>query len=159
MKAESLLFAGIAVFFAAAAGVYGAYAHENAGKVALIVCVLMSGLIAFYCQVQYRRRGTRAQDRKDGEIIDSAGPLTFFAPHSPYPPLAGVGVALVLLGFVIELWVCWIGGALLLFSIWKSLAQFPDRQYPGGEPSVPMPGESLHPEGPPQDRGPQRSDS
>lgn len=153
MKAEAMLFAGISVFFAAAAGIYNGYAHEPAGKAVLIVCCVMAGLIAFYCQVQYQRRGVRAQDRTDAEIAETAGPLTFFAPHSGYPPLAGAGTAIVLLGLVVDLWLCWVGGALLLIAIIGSLSQFPERQYPSGEPSEPMPGESLHPEGPPQDRG------
>jgi hypothetical protein len=159
VKAEALLFAGIAVFFAVAAGIYNAYAHENAGKAVLVVCVLMSGLIALYCQVQYARRGLRAQDRKDADVTETVGPLTFFAPRSAGPPLAAVGTALVMLGFDVELWLCWIGGAVLLFAIVSMLAEYPDRQYPSGEPSVPMPGEALHPEGPPQDRGDQSSGS
>jgi uncharacterized membrane protein len=157
VKAEAMLFAGIAVFFAAAAGVYNAYAHEPAGKTVLIVCVLMSSLIAFYCQVQYTRRGVRAQDRTDAEISDTVGPLTFFAPHTGYPPLAGAAVAIVMLGLVVDLWLCWVGGALLLLAIVGMLGEFPDRQYPGGQPSQVMPAEALHPEGPPQDRDDQPS--
>lgn len=155
MKSEALLFAGISLFFAAAAGIYIGYAHEPAGKTVLTVCSLMAALVAFYCQVQYQRRGVRAQDRTDAEIADSAGPLTFFAPRSGFPPLAGVATAIVLLGLVVDLWLCLVGGALLLLAVVGMLGEFPERQFPGGEPSEPMPGESLHPQGPPQDRGEQ----
>jgi hypothetical protein len=157
VKSEALLFAGISLFFAVAAGIYNGYAHEPAGKTVLIVCSLMAALVAVYCQVQYQRRGVRAQDRTDAEIAETVGPLAFFAPHSGYPPLAGAATAIIMLGLVVDLWLCLVGGALLLVAVVAMLGEFPERQFHGGEPSQPMPGEVRHLEGPPQDRGDESS--
>ncbi|RKT09448.1 cytochrome c oxidase subunit IV [Streptomyces sp. 1114.5] len=109
MKTESYLFAGVALFFAAAASVYGWFAREPAGKAALVVAFLMSALVAFFFRTQYSRRGVRPQDTTDAEVVTGAGPLEFFAPRSYYPLLTAAGVALAGLGLVYALWLFVIG--------------------------------------------------
>lgn len=109
MKAECILFSGVALFFAATGGVYVAYSRDPAGVAALIISFLMSGVIAFYFGVQYSRHGRRLEDRKDSEVREMAGPLAFFPPRSYYPVLAAAGVALTGLGVVYGLWLFLIG--------------------------------------------------
>ncbi|MEV8327615.1 cytochrome c oxidase subunit 4 [Kitasatospora sp. NPDC056731] len=109
MKTESYLFAGVALFFAVAASIYGWFAREPAGKAALVVAFMMSTLIAFFFRTQYSRRGSRPQDRTDAEIVTGVGPLEFFAPRSYYPLLTAAGVAVAGLGLVYALWLFLIG--------------------------------------------------
>lgn len=82
MRTESRLFTGVAVFFGAEAALYGWWSREPAGTAALVLAFLMASLVAFFLRVQYRRRGLRAQDRGEGEVVDTAGPLDFFPPRS-----------------------------------------------------------------------------
>lgn len=83
MRTESRLFTGVAVFFGAEAALYGWWSREPAGTAALVLAFLMASLVAFFLRVQYRRRGLRAQDRGEGEVVDTAGPLDFFPRAAP----------------------------------------------------------------------------
>lgn len=113
MRVESYLFGGVALFFAVEAAGYGWFSREPAGTAALIVSCLMSSLVAFFLAVQRRRRGGRPEDTKEGEIADRAGPVDFFPPRSPWPPVAAAGFALAALGVVFGLWLFLIGFGVL----------------------------------------------
>ncbi|MDY0812696.1 cytochrome c oxidase subunit 4 [Kitasatospora purpeofusca] len=113
MRAESYLFAGVALFFAVTASIYGWFADEPAGKAVLVIAFLMSALVAFFFWTQHTRRGQRPQDRTDAEIATGAGPLEFLPPHSYYPALTAAGTALLALGVVYALWMVLVGVGLL----------------------------------------------
>ncbi|MFF2078529.1 cytochrome c oxidase subunit 4 [Kitasatospora sp. NPDC058162] len=127
MKAEAYLFAGVAAFFAAAAGVYSWFAHEPAGKAALVVACLMSTLVAFFFWTQHVRRGRRPQDRTDAEIVSGAGPLDFFAPRSYYPALTAAGVALFGTGVVYALWLVLVGAGVTAAGVVGAMFQYASR--------------------------------
>ncbi|KJK59333.1 aa3-type cytochrome oxidase subunit IV [Saccharothrix sp. ST-888] len=114
MRAESALFAGVAAFFAVTGALYGWLAAEPAGTVALTVAFLMSGLLALFCWTQHVKRGERLQDRADIAVVEGAGPLDFFAPHSLYPVLCALGAALFGLGVVFGVWLVLIGFGVLV---------------------------------------------
>ncbi|MFB7668079.1 cytochrome c oxidase subunit 4 [Kitasatospora sp. NPDC056138] len=114
MRAESRLFAAVAAFFAVTGALYGWLAAEPAGTVALTVAFLMSGLLALFCWTQHVKRGERLQDREDVEVVEGAGPLDFFAPHSLYPVLCALGAALFGLGVVFGVWLLLIGLGVLV---------------------------------------------
>lgn len=124
MKAEAGLFAIVAGFFGITGGIYIAFAHEPAGKAALVICFLMSSLISFFLWMQHRRRGTRPEDEPDAEIADRVGPVAFFPPHSGYPPLAAAGFALLCLGVVLGLWLVLIGAGVLLAGVLGFVFQY-----------------------------------
>ncbi|MDQ0752393.1 hypothetical protein QF034_006624 [Streptomyces africanus] len=86
MKSEAYLFAGVAAFFLVTDAAYIWFAREPAGIAALTVSFGMAAVIAFFCTVNYRRKGERPEDRPDSEIRERSGPLDFFPPHSGYPP-------------------------------------------------------------------------
>ncbi|MER7397816.1 cytochrome c oxidase subunit 4 [Streptomyces sp. NPDC000151] len=137
MKTEAVLFAGVAVFFAVTAGVYGRYGHDPAGASVLIVACLMAALVAFFLAVQYRRRGQRAQDRRDAEVADTAGPLDFFPPASPWPLVVAAGFTVVALGVVFGLWLALLGAGVLALGVFEMVFQYAgrqDRQESGDEP-------------------------
>ncbi|MFE0462330.1 cytochrome c oxidase subunit 4 [Kitasatospora sp. NPDC058965] len=113
MKAEAWLFTGVAAFFAVIATVYGVFAHEPAGKAALVVAFLMSALVAAFCWAQHAKRGRRPADDPSAEIAAGAGPLDFFAPVSAYPLLTAAGATVLALGIVYGVWLALIGFGVL----------------------------------------------
>jgi hypothetical protein len=69
----------------------------------------MASLICFFFTQNYRRRGARPEDHRDGEIADRAGPLDFFPARSPYPLVTAAGAVLCALGVVFGLWLFLLG--------------------------------------------------
>ncbi|MGC5341547.1 cytochrome c oxidase subunit 4 [Streptomyces sp. DT24] len=114
MRAEALLFSGVALFFALTGGIYGWLAREPAGLAALTVSFLMSALIAAFLWRQHGRTLRRPEDRKDAEIRENSGTRTFFPARSYFPVLAGLGTALIGSGVAIGLWLFLIGVGVLI---------------------------------------------
>ncbi|WP_217249824.1 cytochrome c oxidase subunit 4 [Streptomyces sp. AC602_WCS936] len=127
MRTEARLFTGVAAFFAVTAAGYGWFSHEPAGTAALTVAFLMASLVAFFLRVQYRRKGLRAQDRGDAEVLDTAGPLDFFPPHSPWPITTALGAVVVALGIVYGLWLALIGFGILTLAVLGLVLQYAGR--------------------------------
>ncbi|NSC24679.1 cytochrome c oxidase subunit 4 [Streptomyces albus subsp. chlorinus] len=109
MKLEAILFAGVSLFFAAVTIPYALYSADPAGTAAVLIACLMAALVSFFLAVQYRRRGVRPEDRRDGEIRERGGPLDFFPARSPWPAMTALGVALLGTGTVFGLWLFIIG--------------------------------------------------
>ncbi|MER6025955.1 cytochrome c oxidase subunit 4 [Streptomyces sp. NPDC001851] len=127
MKAEAVLFGGVALFFGGSAALYGVWSGEEAGTVALVVACGMAGLVAFFCLIQYRRRGTRAQDRTEAEVADAAGPVAFFPDESPWPIVTALGFALAATGVVFGLWLFLIGLGVLARGVYGMVFQYAHR--------------------------------
>ncbi len=127
MRTEARLFTGVAAFFAVTGAGYGWFSHEPAGTAALTVAFLMASLVAFFLRVQYRKKGLRAQDRGDAEVLDTAGPLDFFPPHSPWPVTTALGAVVLALGIVYGLWLALIGFGVLAFAVLGLVFQYADR--------------------------------
>ncbi|MDA3649241.1 cytochrome c oxidase subunit 4 [Saccharopolyspora indica] len=89
MKIESRIFNIITIFFFLSAIVYGVWAKEPVGTVALILVGGLSLIIGSYFSFVARRIEDRPEDNPDAEISDGAGELGFFSPGSYWP----VGVA------------------------------------------------------------------
>ena len=109
MKTEAVIFSGVAFFFAGVTVPYAVYSADPAGTAALVLACVMASLIAFFLTVQYRRAGRRPEDRRSGEISERGGPLDFFPPSSPWPPVTALGVTLAAAGVVLGLWLFLIG--------------------------------------------------
>ncbi|WP_369179119.1 aa3-type cytochrome oxidase subunit IV [Streptomyces mutabilis] len=127
MRTEARLFTGVAAFFAVTAAGYGWFSHEPAGTAALTIAFLMASLVAFFLRVQYRKKGLRAQDRADAEVLDAAGPLDFFPPHSPWPATTALGAVVLALGIVYGLWLALIGFGLLALAVFGLVFQYAGR--------------------------------
>lgn len=128
MKTEAYLFGGVAFFFFATDVVYAWFSSEPAGTAALTVSFVMSSLICFFCTMNYRRKGLRPEDRRDADIIERAGPLDFFPPHSAYAPMTALGVALTATGVVFGLWLFIIGFGVLAGGLFGLVFQFAGRE-------------------------------
>ncbi|MGW4566284.1 aa3-type cytochrome oxidase subunit IV [Streptomyces sp. NPDC004561] len=127
MKAESMLFGGVALFFGGSAALYGLWSKEPAGTAALIVAAAMAALVSFFCLVQYRRRGPRAQDRTEAEVADAAGPVAFFPDESSWPIITAAGFAVSASGVVYGLWLFLIGLGILARGVFGLTFQYADR--------------------------------
>ncbi|MGH3313387.1 MAG: aa3-type cytochrome oxidase subunit IV [Streptomyces sp.] len=127
MKAEALLFAAMAAFFAVVTTGYAAFHPEPAGTTALLVSFVMSALISLFLWTRYVRHGRRPQDRGNAPVREGAGPLAFFSPRSYYPAVAAAGTALAGLGVVYGLWLFLIGVGVLAPGILGFVFQHNDR--------------------------------
>ncbi|MFJ4777604.1 cytochrome c oxidase subunit 4 [Streptomyces sp. NPDC088762] len=113
MRTEAWLFSGTALHFAVTGGVYLRYSNDPAGIAALAVSFLMSALIAAFLWRQYHRGGRRPEDRKGGEVVESADRRFSFPARSYAPVITAVGTALTGLGVVQGLWLALIGVGVL----------------------------------------------
>lgn len=127
MKAETYLFAGVALFFAITATVYAWFSMEPAGTAALSASFLFSAAIAAYSWRQHLRHGRRLQDRKDAPVHEAAGVLDFFPPHSYAPVLTALACAVLGLGVIYGFWLFLIGLGVLTPGIAGFVFQFNDR--------------------------------
>lgn len=122
-----MLFGGVAVFFGGSAALYGVWSQDATGTVALVVACAMAALVAFFCLIQYVRRGTRAQDRADAEVADAAGPVAFFPDESPWPIVVALGFAVTATGVVFGLWLFLIGLGVLARGVYGMVFQYAHR--------------------------------
>ncbi|MEW2636290.1 cytochrome c oxidase subunit 4 [Streptomyces sp. NPDC048389] len=127
MKTEAYLFAGVALFFLVTDAAYIWFAQEPAGIAALTVSFLMSALIAFFCSANYRRKGKRPEDRPGSQVSERSGPIDFFPPHSSYPVVTGLGVAILAAGTVFGLWLFLIGFGVTAAGVMGMVFQFAGR--------------------------------
>ncbi|NYI03805.1 aa3-type cytochrome oxidase subunit IV [Allostreptomyces psammosilenae] len=117
MRVEGHLFGGVAGFFAGVAAVYWLLARDPAGTAVLLVCGLMSALIAYYLFHTSRRSRRRLEDRADAEVVDGAGRLAFFPPGSAWPVVTAAGVTLLALGLLVTVWLVLVGVGVLALGV------------------------------------------
>ncbi|GAB3281444.1 cytochrome c oxidase subunit 4 [Parasphingorhabdus pacifica] len=105
MKVEAKIFNIITFFFFLSALVYGLWAKEPVGTVALILVGGLSLLIGSYFQFVARRIEPRPEDNPDAEVSDGAGELGFFSPGSYWP--AGLAAAAAFTGLALAFFHVW----------------------------------------------------
>ncbi|WP_405891159.1 cytochrome c oxidase subunit 4 [Streptomyces sp. NBC_00133] len=124
MKTEAILFAGVAAFFLVTDVLYAVWSKDPAGTAALTVAFLMASLVAFVFAMNYRRKGLRPEDRKEGDVRERAGLVDFFPPHSAWPVQIAAGAAVLALGTVFGLWLFLIGLGMALAGVCGMVFQF-----------------------------------
>ncbi|HEY0450087.1 cytochrome c oxidase subunit 4 [Actinophytocola sp.] len=118
MKVEARLFDVTTVFFFLAAIVYGFWAKEPVGLVALILTGGLSLIIGSYFHFVARRVERRPEDNPDAEISDGAGEIGFFSAGSYWPVgiAASAGLAAISLAFW-QVWLLVIAMVLVLLAV------------------------------------------
>ncbi|RCW44065.1 cytochrome c oxidase subunit IV [Halopolyspora algeriensis] len=111
MKVEARIFNIITLFFFLSALVYGFWAKEPVGTVALILVGGLSLLIGSYFQFVARRIEPRPEDNPEAEISDGAGELGFFSPGSYWP--FAVAAAAAFTGLALAFYHVW----MLVFAV------------------------------------------
>ena len=109
MKVEGWLFAAGFFFFAIAAVIYGLLAEEPVGTVALAFTAGLAFLVGYYLLFTARRIDPRPEDSKTAEIVEGAGELGFYSPHSWWPLAVAGSAAITFLGVAIGWWLFIIG--------------------------------------------------
>jgi hypothetical protein len=109
MKVEGWLFAAGFFFFAIAAVIYGLLAEEPVGTVALAFTAGLAFLIGYYLLFTARRIDPRPEDSKTAEIVEGAGELGFYSPHSWWPLAVAGSAAISFLGVAVGWWLFIIG--------------------------------------------------
>ncbi|MCT2584109.1 cytochrome c oxidase subunit 4 [Actinophytocola gossypii] len=118
MKVEARLFDVTTAFFFLAAIVYGFWAKEPVGLVALILTGGLSLIVGSYFHFVARRVERRPEDNPDAEISDGAGEVGFFSAGSYWPVgiAAAGGIAAIALAFW-QIWLLVIGLVLVLVAV------------------------------------------
>lgn len=118
MKVEARLFDVTTAFFFLAAIVYGFWAQEPVGLVALILTGGLSLIIGSYFHFVARRVEQRPEDNPEAEISDGAGEVGFFSAGSYWPVAiaASGGIAAVAIAFW-QVWLLIIGMVLVLLAV------------------------------------------
>lgn len=113
MKAETITFAIVTIFFALVAPTYWFMSGDPTGTSALVMTTLLAAMVALYLGMHARKMDPRPEDLHEGEIADGAGELGFFPPYSWWPLWCALTLAVMVYGVALTAW--WlviIGGAL-----------------------------------------------
>jgi hypothetical protein len=109
MRVEVGVFILGPVFFLPIALIYGFVADwEPVGTTALLLLVGLYGIAGGYLWLLSRRLDPRPEDDPLGEIEDNAGEIGVFSPHSWWPLVLGIAVAMAFLGPAVDAW--WLTG-------------------------------------------------
>jgi len=111
MRAEAWIFAICTVFFLLVAPAYWFISYDPTGTSALVMTFLLTLLVTFYLGFHATRMDPRPEDRQDGEIVDGAGELGFFPPHSWWPLWAAATLGLSVFGIAMGAWWLFLIGA------------------------------------------------
>jgi hypothetical protein len=106
MKVEARLFHICTGFFFFAAILYGFWAREPVGIVALTLTGGLSLIIGSYFGFVARRLETRPEDNPEAEISDGAGELGFFSPGSYWP--IGLAASAALAAYALAFFYIWL---------------------------------------------------
>jgi hypothetical protein len=117
MKVEGWLFAAGFFFFAIAAVIYGLLAEEPVGTVALAFTAGLAFLVGYYLLFTARRIDPRPEDSKTAEIVDGAGELGFYSPHSWWPLAVAGSAAITFLGVAVGWWLFIIGAGAAAMAV------------------------------------------
>jgi MFS family permease len=117
MKVEGWLFAAGFFFFAISAVIYGVLAEEPVGIVALAFTAGLAFLVGYYLLFTARRIDPRPEDSKTAEIVEGAGELGFYSPHSWWPLAVAGSAAITLLGVAVGWWLFIIGAGASVLAV------------------------------------------
>ena len=122
---RQVVYYGAAILLLVSAAIYwGCY--QIIGRdpsVTLSVILAVLAVIAFVIGLaeRARRRGAEEpvlyEDDKDAEIIDGAGEIGFYSPHSWWPLALAASCAVAFVGLPIGWWLVILGGLLSLLSV------------------------------------------
>ena len=117
MKIEGGLFAGGAVFYLILATIYGVVTGDILGVTVIGLTGILALMIGSYVLHTGNRIGQRPEDRLDADVEEADPNYGFFSPHSWWPFLVGLSVAIVFAGFVFATWLMAMGAVFLLYAV------------------------------------------
>lgn len=116
MRAQGVMFLGLAVFFAVADIIYWWYSHDPTGTTALALSIGMALLVGYYLTYTQRQvpPAEMYEDNADAEIEEGAGEIGFYSPHSWWPLAIGLSAAIAFIGIPVGWWLFLMG---LMFGV------------------------------------------
>ena len=124
MKTNIVVFSILAIYFGLLATVYTVWsliadgAMEWTGSLAIALSGVLSLLIAFFLQIQFKNQGGELpEDRLEANIDDGDAELGFFSPWSWWPVTLAAGAAIAFAGLAVGFWVALYGLPLILIGL------------------------------------------
>ena len=124
MKTNIVVLSILAIYFGLLATVYTVWsliadgALEWAGTLAIGLSGVLSLLIAFFLQIQFKNQGGELpEDRLDANIDEGDAELGFFSPWSWWPVTLAAGAAIAFAGLAVGFWVALYGLPLILIGL------------------------------------------
>ncbi|MEU9758523.1 cytochrome c oxidase subunit 4 [Streptomyces sp. NPDC047985] len=117
MKIQGKMFLWLSVFMLAMAITYGVWAKEPVGTTVLLLAFGLAVMIGFYLAFTAKRVDAMAQDNKEADIVDEAGEVGFFSPHSWQPLSLAVGSSLAFLGVIFGWWLLYFSAPMILIGL------------------------------------------
>src|SRR5262245_34067653 len=117
MKVEAWIFGILTLFIVIVTPVYWYMSKDPTGTAALTFTFFLALLVTFYLGVTSRRMEPRPEDRKEGEIVEGAGEVGFFAPYSWWPLWVALTLVVCVLGIVFGWWLFIIGVGLAIVTL------------------------------------------
>jgi len=118
MKTNWRLFVGLSVFYAIVAIVYWKLKGDPLGITGILLSSGLAGMVGFYIWFTQKRIGTTLpEDNTAAEIVDGAGELGFYSPHSWWPLPVALSMCVAGMGLLIGWWLTLVGVTTLIISI------------------------------------------
>jgi hypothetical protein len=114
---EALIFAILTVFLVVVTPVYWLMTREPTGTAALVLTFCLALMITGYLGLIARRIDPRPEDNAEGEIVEGAGEVGFFSPHSIWPLFCALALSIAVIGLVIGWWLFIIASALGMVAL------------------------------------------
>lgn len=124
MRAETIVFLMLAAFFAILTPIYWFMSYDAAGTAGLTLSFFMSVILAGYLGRIARRIDDRPEDKREAEVIEGAGEVDFFPPHSIYPLFCALALSFAFLGIVVGWWLTFIASPLGLVALTGLVYQY-----------------------------------
>ena len=124
MKTNIVVLSILAIYFGLLATVYTVWsliadgAIEWTGSLAIALSGVLSLLIAFFLQIQFKNQGGELpEDRLEANIDDGDAELGFFSPWSWWPVTLAAGAAIAFAGLAVGFWVALYGLPLAMIGL------------------------------------------
>ena len=118
MKVNWQLFGGLGVFYVLVTIIYWQVGGEPVGIGGMLLAACLAGMVVFYIWFTQKRIGvTLPEDNLTAEIIDGAGELGFYSPHSWWPLPVALSACTMGLGLIVGWWLTIIGIGAIMISI------------------------------------------
>ena len=118
MKVNWQLFGGLGVFYVLVTIIDWQVGGEPVGIGGMLLAACLAGMVGFYIWFTQKRIGvTLPEDNLTAEIIDGAGELGFYSPHSWWPLPVALSACTMGLGLIVGWWLTIIGIGAIMISI------------------------------------------
>lgn len=117
MRLETILWAGVAVYFAVIGLIYLLVSDDPIGTTVLFSAAVFGGLVAGWSWRWGRLHGTRIEDRGDTDASDSTGIVGVYPTESLRPVALAIGSTLLLVGVPLGSWLSVIGFAIIASQV------------------------------------------